>query len=84
ESGKPELIDLLTNKAGTFVVSRIPLRSEGGEVMGAIGMVFFDHPETTLRPLISKFAQLQRELDDARQALAAQRLAGRGGAGERQ
>src|SRR5690606_192844 len=43
-----------------------------------------DHPETTLRPLISKFAQLQRELDDARQALAAQRLAGRGGTGERQ
>ena len=26
ETGKPILIDLLTNKAGTFVVSRFPLR----------------------------------------------------------
>ena len=28
ETGKPILIDLLTNKAGTFGVSRIPLRDE--------------------------------------------------------
>ncbi|WP_313084178.1 sigma-54 interaction domain-containing protein [Pulveribacter sp.] len=73
ETGKPELIDLLTNRAGTFVVSRIPLRDEAGSVIGAIGIVFFDHPETTLRPLISKFAQMQRDLDDARRELAAQR-----------
>ena len=37
-------------------------------VIGAIGIVLFDHPETTLQPLIAKFAQLQRELDDARRA----------------
>ena len=73
ETGQPELIDLLTNKAGTFVVSRIPLRDDGGRVIGAIGMVFFDHPETTLQPLISKFALLQRDLDDARRELASQR-----------
>ena len=30
-TGKPILIDLLSNKAGTFVVSRIPLRDENGE-----------------------------------------------------
>jgi hypothetical protein len=30
ETGQPILIDLLTNKAGTFVVSRIPLRDESG------------------------------------------------------
>jgi transcriptional regulator with PAS, ATPase and Fis domain len=63
ETGEPILVDLLTNKAGTFVVSRIPLREEGegaapGEVIGAIGIVLFDHPETTLQPLISKFALL--------------------------
>ena len=28
ETGKPILIDLLTNRAGTFVVSRIPLRDD--------------------------------------------------------
>jgi transcriptional regulator with PAS, ATPase and Fis domain len=73
ETGKPILVDLLTNKAGTFVVSRIPLRDESGEVIGALGMVLFDHPETTLQPLIGKFARLQRDLDDARRELAARR-----------
>ena len=73
ESGKPILIDLLTNQAGTFVVSRIPLRDESGEVIGALGMVLFEHPETTLQPLIAKFARLQRDLDDARRELATQR-----------
>jgi transcriptional regulator with PAS, ATPase and Fis domain len=73
ETGKPILVDLLTNKAGTFVVSRIPLRDEHGEVIGALGMVLFDHPETTLQPLIGKFARLQRDLDDARRELAARR-----------
>jgi transcriptional regulator with PAS, ATPase and Fis domain len=72
-TGKPILIDLLSNKAGTFVVSRIPLRDESGEVIGALGIVLFDHPETTLQPLIHKFAALQRDLDDARRELASQR-----------
>jgi transcriptional regulator with PAS, ATPase and Fis domain len=75
ETGKPILIDLLTNKAGTFVVSRIPLRDESGAVIGVLGMVLFDHPETTLQPLIAKFARLQKDLDDARRELAAQRRA---------
>jgi transcriptional regulator with PAS, ATPase and Fis domain len=73
ETGQPILIDLLTNRAGTFLVSRIPLRDESGELIGAIGIVLFDHPETTLQPLISKFAHLQRDLDDARRELASQR-----------
>ncbi|MDB5896420.1 MAG: sigma-54-dependent Fis family transcriptional regulator [Ramlibacter sp.] len=73
ETGKPILIDLLSNKAGTFVVSRIPLRDEDGTVIGALGIVLFDHPETTLQPLIHKFAALQRDLDDARRELATQR-----------
>jgi transcriptional regulator with PAS, ATPase and Fis domain len=74
ETGQAILIDLLTNKAGTFVVSRIPLRDdESGELIGTIGIVLFDHPETTLQPLISKFALLQRDLDDARRELATQR-----------
>jgi len=73
ETGKPIFVDLLTNKAGTFVVSRIPLRDAAGEVIGALGMVLFDHPETTLQPLIAKFARLQRDLDEARRELAARR-----------
>ena len=74
ETGQPVLVDLLTNKAGTFVVSRLPLRDEvSGELIGAMGIVLFDHPETTLQPLIHKFAHLQRDLDDARRELARQR-----------
>ena len=73
ETGKPILVDLLTNKAGTFVVSRIPLRDAHGEVIGALGIVLFDQPATTLQPLIGKFARLQRDLDAAHNALAEQR-----------
>ncbi len=72
-TGKPILIDLLTNRAGTFVVSRIPLRDDAGEVIGVLGIVLFDHPETTLQPLISKFARLEQDLSEARRELASQR-----------
>ncbi len=72
DTGQPMLIDLLSNHAGTFLVSRLPLRDERGEVIGAFGMVLLDHPETTMQPLIAKFGKLQRELDDARRQLAAE------------
>lgn len=73
ETGKPVLLDLLTNQAGTFVVSRLPLLDDDGGVIGAIGIVLIDQPENTLQPLIGKFAVLQRELDDARRELDVQR-----------
>jgi transcriptional regulator with PAS, ATPase and Fis domain len=73
DSGQPILVDLLTNQAGTFLVSRLPLRNDRGEVIGAVGMVLLDDSETTMQPLMAKFSRLQRELDDARQQLAAQR-----------
>ncbi len=73
ETGKPILIDLLDNKAGTFVVSRYPLRDDAGRVIGALGVVLFDQPQSNLQPLMAKFALMQRELDEARDALAVQR-----------
>lgn len=77
ETGEPVLVDLLTNKAGTFAVSRLPLREESaqgdGPVIGAIGIVLFDHAQTALQPLMAKFALLQRDLDEARRELASQR-----------
>jgi transcriptional regulator with PAS, ATPase and Fis domain len=82
ETGKPILIDLLTNRAGTFVVSRIPLRDAAGSVIGALGIVLFDQPETNLQPLIAKFSLLQRDLDEARRELAVHRS--RPSAGQRQ
>ncbi|MFO1273138.1 MAG: sigma 54-interacting transcriptional regulator [Rubrivivax sp.] len=73
DTGQPILVDLLTNHAGTFLVSRLPLRDDKGEVIGAVGMVLLDHPESTMQPLIAKFSRLQRELDDTRRQLAAER-----------
>jgi len=71
DTGQPILIDLLTNQAGTFLVSRLPLRDAQGTVIGAMGMVLLDHPETTMQPLIGKFSKLERDLAEARQELAA-------------
>ena len=73
DSGQAILIDLLTNKAGSFLVSRLPLRDAHGAVIGALGLVLLDHPETTMQPLMAKFSRLQKELDAARRQLAEQR-----------
>ena len=78
ETGKPILIDLLTNRAGTFVVSRFPLRNDEGAVIGALGVVLFDQPQSNLQPFLAKFTLMQRDLDEARDALAVQRRAGAG------
>ena len=50
----------------------LPLRDAQGQVIGALGVVLFEQPQTNLQPLLAKFALLQRELDEARQALALQ------------
>ena len=68
DTGQAILVDLLSNHAGTFLVSRLPLRDAQGEVIGAFGMVLLDHPETTMQPLMQKFARLQGELDSAQPA----------------
>ncbi len=73
QTGKPILVDLLNNRAGTFVVSRMPLRNAAGDVIGALGVVLFDNTQGHLQPLIAKFSQLQSELHAARQELAVQR-----------
>ncbi|UUX97960.1 sigma-54-dependent Fis family transcriptional regulator [Aquabacterium sp. J223] len=80
ETGQPMVVDLLTNQAGTFVVSRLPLRDAQGRVIGALGLVLLDESpgtagreRSTLQPLASKFSRLQAELHDARRQLAAHR-----------
>jgi transcriptional regulator with PAS, ATPase and Fis domain len=81
DSGQPIMVDLLTNKAGTFLVSRVPLRDAAGQVIGALGMVLMDQsgvtPESTMQPLMAKFAQLQRELADAQRQLVAEQVRNR-------
>jgi len=55
------------------------LRDASGAVIGALGIVLFDQPETNLQPLIAKFSLLQRDLDEARRELAVQRSQPSGG-----
>ena len=80
ETGQPIMVDLLTNQAGTFLVSRVPLRDADGRVIGALGMVLMDHPEradSSMQPLIVKFGHLQRELADAQRQLVAEQVRNR-------
>jgi transcriptional regulator with PAS, ATPase and Fis domain len=70
DSGQPFLVDLLTNQAGTFLGSRLPLRNDAGEVIGTVGYVLLDHPESATQPLVAKFAQLQHGLGAARREIA--------------
>lgn len=77
ETGRPIMVDLLTNRAGTFLVSRVPLRDGAGVVIGALGMVLMDHPESTMQPLMAKFGRLQRDLEDAQRQLAAEQTRNR-------
>ena len=77
DSGRPIMVDLLSNKAGTFLVSRVPLRDAAGQVIGALGMVLMDHPESTMQPLMAKFARLQRELESAQRELVAEQTRSR-------
>ncbi len=69
DSGQPILVDLLSNHAGTFLVSRLPLKNEEGQVIGAMGFVLLDHPESTMQPLVAKFSSLQAELSAARRQI---------------
>ena len=72
ETGKPILLDVLENKAGTYLVSRFPLHDDSGQVIGAVGLILYDQIES-LKPLIGKMGRLQSELAQAQKELARQR-----------
>ncbi len=72
ETGEPILLDMMNFRDQSFVVTRLPLRDENDVVTGAVGFVLYDGPQY-LKPLVSKFTQLQRELAAAQRALAEHR-----------
>lgn len=79
QSGRPSLVDLIQNRAGSFVVSRIPLRNDAGDVIGVLGIVLLDQSRSGLQPLVRKFAAMEKELEDAKRELAQRRAHGQGG-----
>ena len=68
-TGEPILLDLLEANGQTFMVMRMPVRSEDGEVAGAVGFALFSHVET-LKPLFERFSSLQTELVKVQKKLA--------------
>jgi transcriptional regulator with PAS, ATPase and Fis domain len=73
-TGEPILLDIMEFGAESFVVTRMPLTDEHGELIGAIGFVLY-HRLHYLKPLVSKFAHLQSELANAERRLAEERRA---------
>ena len=62
KSGKPTFVDLMQIKDRWCVVTRMPLRNDRGDVMGAIGFIFYTELDS-LEPLFDKFARLRRQLE---------------------
>ncbi|HEV7345029.1 MAG TPA: sigma 54-interacting transcriptional regulator [Devosia sp.] len=73
ETGRPILLDIMNFDDRQFVVCRIPLKDDDGQVEGAVGFVFYDNVDY-LAPILEKFASLQKQLSRAQAALTRERL----------
>ena len=74
QTGKPILLDVLENGREPLVVTRLPLKDETGQTVGAVGFALFDEMKA-LTPLFSHYSRVQQELIAARQSLAQARRA---------
>ncbi len=74
ETGQPILLDLMNFKRQSFVVTRIPLRDESGQVTGAVGFALYDGLQH-LKPLVAKFTELHNQLAQVKRELAEHRRA---------
>lgn len=71
-TGDPILLDLMSVGGETLVVTRMPLTDSRGEIIGAIGFCLYDKLHY-LKPLLSKFAKLQEEIDETKRRLVENR-----------
>lgn len=69
ETGQPILLDIMRFNERDLVVTRMPIRDDAEQVVGAVGFVLYDEVNA-LKPLVSKFAALQAELTRAKTELA--------------
>ena len=74
ESGQAEMLDVFSIGSRQVVVSRIPLHDDAGAVIGALGIILYDRLQA-LRPIVSKFQDLQADLASAKRELAEKRRA---------
>ncbi|HYS65234.1 MAG TPA: sigma 54-interacting transcriptional regulator [Paraburkholderia sp.] len=73
-TGKPILLDILETDREPLVVTRLPLKDDAGETVGAVGFALFDELKA-LTPLFSHYSRVQQELIATRQSLAQARRA---------
>ncbi len=73
-SGKPIVLDVMDLGEDHMVVTRLPLRDERGEPVGAIGFVLYDRVDG-LKPVMAKVQQLQARLNAVERELADNRRA---------
>jgi transcriptional regulator with PAS, ATPase and Fis domain len=71
-SGQPILLDILEAGSESFVVTRLPLKDDQGQVIGAVGFALYDQLQP-LQPLYAKLDKLQRDLAQAQKKLAEER-----------
>jgi transcriptional regulator with PAS, ATPase and Fis domain len=73
-TGRPILLEIFEAREHTFVVTRIPIRDERGEVVAAMAFALYSDLDP-LKPFVDRFAQLQADLAHAHRKLAEARRA---------
>jgi transcriptional regulator with PAS, ATPase and Fis domain len=73
-TGEPILLDIMELGSEKLVVTRVPIIDVNGQVIGGIGFVLFDRVQY-LKPMLTKFTQLQEELAQVKTQLADGRYA---------
>ena len=68
-TGRPIMLDIMDFGDQAFVVTRLPLRDEGGVVVGAVGFILYDDPRH-LTPVVSRYQRLRADLAEAERKLA--------------
>lgn len=71
-SGQPILLDILEANNESFVVMRIPLKDDSGNVIGAVGFALFDNTQP-LKTFYARLGRMQQELAQTRKRLAEER-----------
>ncbi len=73
-NGQPILLDMLETRSGPLVVMRLPIHTDDGELIGAIGFALFDQLQQ-LAPLVTRYLRIQEELATTRRSLQHARTA---------
>jgi len=67
--GRPIMLDIMDFDVDSFVVMRLPLRDDAGQIIGGVGIVLFDDARQ-LAPVVSRYQGLRADLAEAQRKLA--------------